>query len=330
MTRKPPLAIISHFPSVAIRDTPVPTSLDLSLKYRDITVHDRLRAPRAEPARDSHFSALLEPLHRVSSPALPSIFLILPSARLAPITSCYITMCVRTKTSWGCGCAHKSTEECGSQSCTGIVRFLFLKDGDCAECKRGGSRVTRGREGKGRYAQELRLRDTGLPVTRPPLSPISTNITPSPWAAPRSREKEWRSPVRQKADDAWLVEHERRQRDLEITSQQMSSWGSPSTPTKDHARNPRRRNEHAARVQDEIRRLEDAERSRLRRRAERSNSYDSFDTMNSAITPSRGRTFDSGFSLSSSPYTFKISSHHGLGRGLGDIVRDCARSRSRW
>lgn len=239
-------------------------------------------------------------------------------------------MCVRTKTSWGCGCAHKLTEECHSRSCTGISRFHFMKEGDCAECRRGGSRVTRGREGKGRYAQELKLRDTGSPVTRPPLSPISTNVRPSPWAPPRSREKEWRSPVRQKADDAWLQEHERRQRDLEIKSQRVSSRGSQSSPSRDHARDERRRNGHAARLQDEIRRIKDEERSRLRRRAERSNSYDSFDTMNSAVTPPRGRTFDSGFSLSSSPYPLKTSSRHGLGSGLGDVVRDSTRLGDRW
>jgi hypothetical protein len=239
-------------------------------------------------------------------------------------------MCTRTKTSFGCGCAHKSTEECYSRSCTGIARYHFLKEGDCAECKRGGNRVTRGREGKGRYAQELKLRDGAPPVTRPPLSPISTNVNANPWAPPRSREKEWRSPVRRKADDAWLDEHERRQRDLEAKSQQNSPRGSPSSPLKDHARDQRHRDETPAKLRDEMRRIEDAERARLRRRAERSNSYDSFDTMDSSHTPTRGRTFDSGFHHSSSPYIPTIPSQHGLGRGLGDVVRDSARQRSRW
>lgn len=241
-------------------------------------------------------------------------------------------MCTRTKTSWGCGCAHKSTEECHTHFCSDLTRYHFMKDGDCPECKRGGSRITRGREGKGRYAKDLKLRDAGLPVTRPPLSPLSTNIQASPWAPPRSREKEWRSPVRQQADDAWLKEHERRQQDLEIKSHQISSRGSQASSYQEYARQPSYRDERATKLQDKIRRIEDAERARLRWRAERSNSYDSYDsfaTMDSIPTPIRGRTYDSGFHHSSSPSTLKTSSRHGLGGGLGDVVRESARSRSR-
>jgi hypothetical protein len=238
-------------------------------------------------------------------------------------------MCTRTKTSYGCGCRYKSTQECHSQACTGITRYHFMKEGDCDECKRGGDRVTRGREGKGRYARELKL--SNAPVTRPPLSPISTNIKPSPWAPERPREKEWRSPVRRKADDAWLVEHERRERDLEAKSKHSSSRGSVSSPTTDHARDHKRRDENPAKLLDEVRRLkEELERLQARRWAERSNSYESFDTMDSSCSAPRIRSIDSGFHVLPSPYIPKVSSHHGLGRGLGNIVRDSTRSRSKW
>lgn len=239
-------------------------------------------------------------------------------------------MCTRTKTTYGCGCRHKSTDECHSPSSTCITRFHFAKEYDCDECRRGGDRVTRGREGKGRYARELKLSNATSLVTRPPLSPISTNIKASPWAPepPRPREKEWRSPVRRKADDAWLVEHEQRERDLEAKSQKSLSGGSVSSPTTNYTRDHRRRDENLA---DKVRRLEEeVERLRVRRRQEWSNSYDSFHTMDSSCSPPRGRSFDSGFHVLPSSYIPKVSSHHRLGRGLGDIIKDSTRPRSRW
>jgi hypothetical protein len=242
-------------------------------------------------------------------------------------------MCTRTKTSYGCGCRHKSTKECHSQSCTGLFRYHFVKEYDCDECRRGGDLVTRGREGKGRYARELKLSNAPSPVTRPPLSPISTNIKASPWAQepPRPREKEWRSPVRRKADDAWLVEHERREQDLEAKSKESSSGGSVSSPTTDYARDHRRCDENPAKLLDEMRRLkEELERLQARRRPERSNSYDSFNTMDNCRSPPRGRSFDSGFYVLPSPFIPKVTSHHGLGRGLGNIIRDSTRPRSKW
>jgi hypothetical protein len=242
-------------------------------------------------------------------------------------------MCTRTKTTYGCGCRHKSTRECHSQSCTGLARFHFVKEHDCDECRRGGDRVTRGREGKGRYARELKLSNAPSPATRPPLSPLSTNIKASPWAPepPRPREKEWRSPVRRKADDAWLEEHELREQDLEAMSKMSSSGGSVSSPTTDYARDHRRRDENSAKLQDEVRRLkEELERLRVRRRTERSSSYDSFNTMDSSCSLPRGRSYDSGFHVLPSPYIPKVSSHHRLGRGLGDIIWDTTRPRGRW
>src|SRR6202012_5695273 len=159
-----------------------------------------------------------------------------------------------------------------------------------------------------------------------PLSSISTNIKPSPWAPepPRPRAKAWRSPVRRKADDAWLAEHERRERDLEAKSRQSSSRGSVSSPTTGHARDHKRRDENPAKLLEEVRRLEEElERLRVRRRT---NSYESFDTMDSCCSPPRIRSFDSGFHV---PYIPKVSSHHKLGRGLDNIVRDSNRSRGK-
>src|SRR2546423_5725559 len=227
-------------------------------------------------------------------------------------------MCTRTKTSYGCGCAHKRTENCGSRSCSGIARYHLLNQGDCPDCKRGGDRVTRGREGKGRYAQEIKARDAAAPsVTRPPLSPISTNVKASPWAPPRPEEKDWHSPVRKMADEAWLEEHEKRQRDLEAKSKKTSARISCSPSTKDRARDQK----YVVKLPDEARKVEDAERLRVRRRAERSHSYDSFYTMDSSASPPRGRTFDSFFDQQIGPYSVKISSIHGLGHGIGSVVR---------
>ncbi|ETN43316.1 uncharacterized protein HMPREF1541_02475 [Cyphellophora europaea CBS 101466] len=123
-------------------------------------------------------------------------------------------MCVRTKTSYGCGCTFKHTEGCGSSRCKKIDRYHYMKEGDCRECKYGGSAVTRGREGKGRYAKEMHRR-----------SPVEIGDRGSPWAAaPTSarREKEWQSPTRRKADSAWEEEHSSRMEELEKSAQEIS------------------------------------------------------------------------------------------------------------
>jgi hypothetical protein len=240
-------------------------------------------------------------------------------------------MCTRTLNSYGCGCRHKLTQECYSQHCTGETKYHFIREGDCKECRRGGNRVTRGIEGKGRYGRELK--QSNAPATRLPLSPISPNIKSSPWAPdpPRPREKEWRSPVRRKADDAWLAEHERRERDLEAKSNRGSPRGSVSSPTADHARDHRCHDESPAELLDKVRRLEEeVQRLRIRRWAERSSSQESFGTMDSFCSPPRRQSFDSGFHVLPNPHIPKVSSHHGLGRGLGNIVRDSTRSRNIW
>lgn len=122
-------------------------------------------------------------------------------------------MCIRTKTSWGCGCQVKDTEECHSSRCTGLERFHYERQGDCRHCKYGGGAVTRGREGKGRYAQQLNRR-----------SPVDVSGGASPWASAEKssrREQEWQSPTRRKADSAWEQEHSSRIDDLQSRVEKM-------------------------------------------------------------------------------------------------------------
>lgn len=160
-------------------------------------------------------------------------------------------MCVRTKTSYGCGHEFKSTEECYSSRCHGMQRFHYIKDGDCRSCKYGGGAVTRGRDGKGRYAREMQRRGDsrsnsreGSPETAQHHA-VEIDGSASPWAAPNPssrREKEWHSPSRRRADDAWLKEHDQRMSDLEsrlrklpIRSPSISSSSTVSSPRR-HSR----------------------------------------------------------------------------------------------
>jgi hypothetical protein len=141
-------------------------------------------------------------------------------------------MCIRTKTSWGCGCQVKDTEECNSSRCTGLERYHYEREGDCRRCKYGGGSITRGREGKGRYAQQMNRR-----------SPVDVSGGASPWMPAEKasrREKEWQSPTRKKADFAWEEEHSSRIDDLQSRVEQMSvTSGSPRRvaspePIEDH------------------------------------------------------------------------------------------------
>lgn len=141
-------------------------------------------------------------------------------------------MCIRTKTSWGCGCQVKDTEECRSSRCSGLERFHYEKEGDCRRCKYGGGGITRGREGKGRYAQQMTRR-----------SPVDVSGGASAWApAPTTsrREKEWQSPTRKEADSAWEQEHSSRIDDLQqriekfsVSSESPRRVASPE-PLEDH------------------------------------------------------------------------------------------------
>lgn len=148
-------------------------------------------------------------------------------------------MCVRTKTSYGCGHEYKTTNDCRSSRCTGMEKYHYPKKGDCKECKYGGVEVTRGREGKGRYAQAIgrRTQEKDKPRDRSPLREISDNMQSltldvgggiSPWGAPSHKEKDWGSPSRAKADRAWLEEHGERNVDLQTIRESISSTASTS------------------------------------------------------------------------------------------------------
>lgn len=139
-------------------------------------------------------------------------------------------MCTKTKTSFGCGHCVKTTEDCGIPHCQTLEKWKIPKDMDCAKCRASGDTVTRGKDGRGRHGRE-RLRheesrqsssDTYIRGTQ---SPGTAYMAISPWV-PRTpeipQEKPWTTPTRQKADEAWLIEHERRMSDLEEKTNRMS------------------------------------------------------------------------------------------------------------
>lgn len=110
-------------------------------------------------------------------------------------------------------------------NCTTVDRWKFPANKDCPQCKAAGESNTRGREGRGRHGRQIRFQDRqcssdpSLPIS------VSPNLSISPWAAserPRSQEKRWDTPTRQKADAAWLVEHERRMSEIEEAASSMS------------------------------------------------------------------------------------------------------------
>lgn len=128
-------------------------------------------------------------------------------------------MCARTKTTYGCGHFLKSTNDCHDSRCAGIDRFHYEKPGDCRECRMGGPSVTRGREGKGRYAQKIKKYKI-QEIASSSSEEISTSDADpsgvaSPWAPQNVQEKNWESPHRRQADEAWLSEHEDRLSDLQ-------------------------------------------------------------------------------------------------------------------
>lgn len=137
-------------------------------------------------------------------------------------------MCVRTKSSYGCGCTYKSTNECRSSRCNGLERFHCMRDGDCRSCKSGGEAITRGREGKGRYAQEISRRSPPVDIPSSTGPRIDVSGGASPWASSGRRTDEWHSPTRVKADDAWQKEHDRRVQDLQSRAEQLSVSEPPS------------------------------------------------------------------------------------------------------
>lgn len=133
-------------------------------------------------------------------------------------------MCVRTKTSWGCGHEFKTTNDCRSSRCPGLERYHYQKERDCRNCKDGGETVTRGREGKGRYAQEIGRRNHSAgSLSESSSQTLDVGVGISPWANPSKREKEWHSPSRKKADASWLQEHVERHSDLQTIRESISA-----------------------------------------------------------------------------------------------------------
>lgn len=266
-------------------------------------------------------------------------------------------MCVRTKTSYGCGHTNKQDQKCYRHSCGGLERYHFEHEGDCRQCRKGGDTVSRGREGQGRYAREvLKKKDPQPSAARVPLSVISRNGQSSPWAPSGREEKDWRSPIRRQADEAWEEEHARRQEDLQSRSPG-SRGGSVRSIEPDSPHAQRRRQDREAAIQEQLRKMEDSERIRVRRRRERQASHDSFDSFGESRhsrassglhshgqhgygsayqnhqSGGRSRMYDSGFGSSKHhPYNLYNTESYfsGLGHGFGELVRDSSRRWTRW
>jgi len=150
-------------------------------------------------------------------------------------------MCVKTKTEWSCGCYKKALSPCDDAPdsrtpCSHVDKYRYLDDGDCKDCKAGGANVTRGQDGQGRYAREIAAREkkSKRQSNRAILGEITGNrsqadsasgpiVTPDPWMKATRREKEWESPHRRHADEAWEREHARRKEDIESLAQSHSA-----------------------------------------------------------------------------------------------------------
>lgn len=154
-------------------------------------------------------------------------------------------MCVRTKTSYGCGCEYKTDADCHLSRCSGLERYHYPRSGDCKTCKDAGHALTRGRDGRGRYGQEMHRRTQSpqeefeSPVeTSPDTADVGNGI--SPWGAPSTRERDWISHSRRKADDAWLEEHSERNFDLQ-SIREVAPSDPPSERNSPVNHSPRRR-----------------------------------------------------------------------------------------
>lgn len=273
-------------------------------------------------------------------------------------------MCVRTKTSYDCGHIYKTEQSCHRRSCGELDRYHFKTEGDCRRCREGGDAITRGREGKGRYAQEMFKKETRLHLPRVPLSATSSDVKDGPWAPASRREKPWRSPIRKQADAAWEDEHSRRKEDLQSRSAGSKTGSDHSdedrlpSPTPHH----RRRDSRADAIREEIRKLEDAERIRLRRRRDYPTSHESFRSYGGSRQSSygsgmhhhpdghysagsgsryershsshRSRAYDSGFASSPKPMSYNLynteSYFSGLGYDVGGRVWESGRRWVRW
>ena len=154
-------------------------------------------------------------------------------------------MCVRTKTSYGCGCEYKTDADCHLSQCLGLERYHYPRSGDCSTCKGAGSVLTRGRDGKGRYGQQLSRRPSSRQdevespfEALPEAADVGNGI--SPWASPSVREKDWASHSRKKADSSWLEEHAERNIDLQSIHESLPSYPPSEQKSPTHA-SPHRR-----------------------------------------------------------------------------------------
>ena len=222
-------------------------------------------------------------------------------------------MCVRTKTSYGCGHTFKSTDDCRSSRCKDLERFHIEKVGDCRTCKAGGQSIRRGQDGLGRYATEYRLRDPQQHGKRQPLSDVSNDNEPrgryrartpsplplgtSPWAEgehSHHEERLWSTSPRQEADSGWLREHNERQilsarTTPERDSDEENRYSKQSYSSSKHQR---KGSDYHARAQQSSRAIEvPAMRRDKHRRTndqqyrDRYNSFESFPSTSSASRP---------------------------------------------
>lgn len=228
-------------------------------------------------------------------------------------------MCVRTKTSYGCGHEYKTTNECNSSRCQAMERYHYPREGDCRDCKEGGLAISRGREGRGRYGQEMGRRsqpreawNESSDESSPFPMDIGGGITP--WGTPSKHEKEWHGPSRRKADDGWLEEHAERNTDLQTIRESMSAHSSSDRAStaiyspnrrdgrvyeydEEHHHEPEDESEHRHRrhatprsLQIEIRSTHDDYDGSSRRRARHRQCHDSqesFESLHSARSSSR-------------------------------------------
>jgi hypothetical protein len=91
--------------------------------------------------------------------------------------------------------------------------------------------------GRSKQPQEIDLSDAAPPIKRRVPNPPTTDMDSGPWSFGQD-QKEWTSQIRRKADDEWIREHEQRQNDLEVMSQELLSRGLPPQPIIDSTSAP--------------------------------------------------------------------------------------------
>lgn len=211
-------------------------------------------------------------------------------------------MCVRTKTSYGCGHVYKQDQPCRQSSCVDLERYHLQSEGDCGRCKRDGDKAFRGREGYGRYAQELHKHRRHSP-SRGCISHFNSAGKRSTWTPSVGNEAWTRSRIRKLADDAWEQEHAQREDYL-----QNHSRGSDSRhdlAEEPYAKRPACHDRYyeEAVMQERPRKHRENERLRARRQHERQVSYGSFESLQdsccSCKSPAGGQSYNTSQSQGS-------------------------------